>query len=529
MAMAVKNNMSAINTLNRLSQNNSDLAKSLKKVSSGMKINGAGDDASAYSISEKMQVQIRGLGQCENNTDTGKSMLKIAERAVGEQINIATKLKEIAINSANDTNADVDRAVLQREATHMLMQINEISYETTYNGKQLLTGRELGTTTTHFDPNAPAKDNNSGVNIFPAPNGGNSNWRTGGISGYVPGGITTPQYTYSFSLAGVNNLNLPNDLDGQGFSILCGACEQFNTVKFDASKPKGVVDYYPPAGSSKADAYVIGIQGLTSVSDIEDAIFEGICNAKKVQQPAAQVQIGAHGTTLVKTSNGYELTRQPGYAATFDNNGNKIEDGSYLVLYNGFKGEMVTEQAYHPWGNFYIQGDTKSSQETMLHFPNTTLDVLFPAPNSDWEIDPKTEDIPTAWSSDYSNLKEEAERVEKWQDEVWPYPRRGGSASGSCVLTREKALKFMKDIDQALKYLLHSATTLGAQCQRMESMNANLVTGHESTQAAESNIRDADMAKEMANYTKHSVLAQTAQTALSQANQSSSGVLNLLQ
>jgi len=70
---------------------------------------------------------------------------------------------------------------------------------------------------------------------------------------------------------------------------------------------------------------------------------------------------------------------------------------------------------------------------------------------------------------------------------------------------------------------------LGAQCQRMESMNANLVTGNESTQASESLIRDADMAKEMANFTKHNVLTQAAQSALAQANQGSSGVLNILQ
>ena len=86
MTMVVKNNMSALNTLNTLNKNSSEMANSLKKVSSGMRVNGAGDDASAYSISERMRVKIRSLGQCEANTETGKSMLKTAERAVNEQV-----------------------------------------------------------------------------------------------------------------------------------------------------------------------------------------------------------------------------------------------------------------------------------------------------------------------------------------------------------------------------------------------------------------------------------------------------------
>jgi flagellin len=82
MAMVVKNNMSAINTLNTLNKNSSALAKSLQKVSSGMKINSAADDASGYAISERMRVQIRGLDQANQNTQNGTSMMKVAEGAV---------------------------------------------------------------------------------------------------------------------------------------------------------------------------------------------------------------------------------------------------------------------------------------------------------------------------------------------------------------------------------------------------------------------------------------------------------------
>ncbi len=516
MAMVVKNNMSAVSTLNTLNKNNSEMAKSLKKVSSGMKVNGAGDDASAYSISERMRVQIRSLGQCENNTDTGKSMLKTAERAVNEQVNIATKLKENAIKSANDTCTDDDRKIIQKETTQMLMQINAISYETTYNGIQLLTGRELGTTTTYFDPAAPAQANRSGVDVFDPPNGG----RAEGVEGFVPGGKGAPNDNYILDLSGIRSLNLPNDLDGQGFSILCGFnCGQFNSFKFDANMPAYTGAFYPNSNDPFKDATIIGIKGLTSASQIADSIFEVIRTTHPGDplDTATSVTIGKgrHRTRIEKTANGYELKR------------NGSSPSSHFVLYNGFKGDMVTEQAYHPWGNYYVQGATKSSQETRLQFPNTTLNILFPATDSDWEIDPQPSDFPTEWSNDYANMTP-AERNAKWQDEVWPYPRRGALASATCVSTRDKALKFLGDVDQALKYLLHSATTLGAQCQRMDVMNANLVTSDESTQASESLIRDADMAKEMVGYEKNNILTQTAQSALAQANQTSSGILNIL-
>ena len=113
--MVVKNNMSAINTLNTLNKNHSALAKSLQKVSSGMRINSAADDASGYAISERMRVQIRSLDQDNRNTQNGNSMMKVAEGAVSSTVEILKTLKEKVINAANDTNTDSDRQQIQKE------------------------------------------------------------------------------------------------------------------------------------------------------------------------------------------------------------------------------------------------------------------------------------------------------------------------------------------------------------------------------------------------------------------------------
>ena len=146
MAMVVKNNMSAISTLNTLNKNSSALAKSLEKVSSGMKINGAADDASGYAISERMRVQIRSLDQANNNTQSGNSMMKVAEGAVSSTVDILKTLKEKVINAANDTNTDSDRQTIQKELDQSIDQIDD-NANVTYNGKYLVDGSHNSKTT----------------------------------------------------------------------------------------------------------------------------------------------------------------------------------------------------------------------------------------------------------------------------------------------------------------------------------------------------------------------------------------------
>ena len=139
MAMVVKNNMSALSTLNTLNKNSSALSKSLQKVSSGMKINSAADDASGYAISERMRVQIRSLDQANQNTQNGSSMMKVAEGAVSSTVDILKTLKEKAVNAANDSNTDSDRQTIQKELDQSIDQIND-NANVTFNGKYLIDG-----------------------------------------------------------------------------------------------------------------------------------------------------------------------------------------------------------------------------------------------------------------------------------------------------------------------------------------------------------------------------------------------------
>ena len=139
MSMVVRNNLSAVNTLNTLNRNHTALAKSLQTVSSGMRINSAKDDTSGYAISERMRVQIRSLNQDNQNTQNGHSMMKVAEGAVQSTVDILKTLKEKVINAANDTNTDSDRAQIQKELNQSIDQIND-NANVTYNGKYLVDG-----------------------------------------------------------------------------------------------------------------------------------------------------------------------------------------------------------------------------------------------------------------------------------------------------------------------------------------------------------------------------------------------------
>ena len=165
--MVVKNNMSAINTLNTLNKNHGALSKSLAKVSSGMRINSAADDASGYAISERMRVQIRSLDQDNKNTQNGSALMKVAEGAVQSTVDILKTLKEKVINAANDTNTDSDRSQIQKELNQSIDQIND-NANVTYNGKYLVDGTHnaKGTVTkTHMTNQSLATDTAAGTKM----------------------------------------------------------------------------------------------------------------------------------------------------------------------------------------------------------------------------------------------------------------------------------------------------------------------------------------------------------------------------
>ena len=141
MAITVMYDAGAHISVNSLNQNLNQVGKSLEKISTGQKFNDANGNAASYAISEKMLEQIRSLYQDDQNVQNGSSMIKTAERGIDQIVNNLRTMKEKAIDAANDSNTDEDRATIQKEIDQRREVINDIALGTKYNGKILLDGR----------------------------------------------------------------------------------------------------------------------------------------------------------------------------------------------------------------------------------------------------------------------------------------------------------------------------------------------------------------------------------------------------
>lgn len=138
--MRINNNMMAMNTHRQLGLANAGGAKSMEKLSSGYRINRAGDDAAGLSISEKMRAQVRGLNMASKNAQDGISMIQTAEGALDETHSILKRMRELAVQAANDTNVTVDRTAIKDEIDELVAEIDRIANSTTFNEKKLLDG-----------------------------------------------------------------------------------------------------------------------------------------------------------------------------------------------------------------------------------------------------------------------------------------------------------------------------------------------------------------------------------------------------
>ncbi|WP_027407465.1 flagellin [Anaerovibrio sp. RM50] len=433
MAMVVKNNMSAINTLNTLNKNTNALKKSLEKVSSGMKINSAADDASGYAISERMRVQIRSLDQANQNAQNGGSMMKVAEGAVSSTVEILKTLKEKAVNAANDTNTDSDRATIQKELDQSIDQIND-NANVTFNGQYLVDGshnKKTTQTTTAMTNQSLSTETATGTALtaLKARNGDDLNIHstdTVTVS-YVKDGKT---YTSSMQV-------------GTG-TTLAGAISTLTSGNITAS------------GSSSR----IGVDGSSNV---------------------VYTASGQSAVTINSVSGGID-----GQIAGFtmyitDNKGNvnKSANASLDAFDESIRAQNKSED-----NSIVLQIGTKAAQSINVGLTDMKATAL---------------------------------------------GLQGKDGSTLSVGNQEKANAAINALDAAIQKALDQQTTIGAAESRLEYTQANLTTASENVTSAESVIRDADMAKEMTNYTKNNVLLQAAQSMLSQANQSSSNVLSLLQ
>lgn len=619
MAMIVKNNMSAINTLNTLNKNSTALSKSLQKVSSGMKINSAADDASGYAISERMRVQIRSLDQANSNTQNGSSMMKVAEGAVSSSVDILKTLKEKVINAANDTNTDSDRQTIQKELDQSIDQIDD-NANVTFNGKYLIDGSKNtvgnATYTALSNQNLSADTKGSTLLVDLKSRSGDSlelsttdkvtvSYVKGGktYSANMAVGATTTLRDIFTAAEGANtgdtvfaNATNASVSKAQGTTVtaadITAAKTAMDTAKtaYDTAVA-AKLDYDTKASANTAAQTALGTYDNATPTNSTGAVKSAIdaitaWNTSGGTAIAAGTYTGkadiAALVTAIKGSTGYTAvgsatsdaatalvkavtaletanttattakTAMDGAKTTLDGTNYGTSVGTYLAAKDKY--EAYSGPAIMTGSNVGV-----AASDDMVTTADGTNAITITA--NDSGIGGQISGLNISVSDSQGNVKKSANAsLDAWTETVRAQNKsddnaitlqvgskanqsikvgltdmrsealglKGADGTKLNISTQVKANAAVNVLDNALQKALDQQTTIGSVESRLEYTSSNLTTASSNVQASESTIRDADMAKEMTEYTKNNVLLQAAQSMLSQANQNSSSVLSLL-
>ena len=402
MAMVVQHNLTAINSNRQLGVITSSQAKSAEKLSSGYRINRAGDDAAGLKISEKMRSQIRGLDKASSNAQDGISLIQTAEGALNEAHSILQRMNELAVQGANDTNEGIDRDAINQELDQLTQELDRISTTTQFNKQNLLDG-SFQDKNLHVGANANQKIQ---ISI------GNMDAKTLGLKSI------TKTISYDKQKG-----NKPT------------------TIKYE-----GMVVSYKSAYASKKSALTAARLSL----------------AKKI---TAKYKSGLYTKQFDKD------TGSAFYVG--------LKDGKRYV---SIKAVITADRA---------NALTEMRAALSADFGKYVMVTA------------------TSAKSALSTYKVSGQQV--------------------AVDNYAVANDSITAIQEAINRISTQRSALGAIQNRLEHTVANLDNVSENTQAAESRIRDTDMASEMVEYSKNNILAQAGQSMLAQANQATRGVLSLLQ
>lgn len=494
--MIINHNMGAINAQRNMGINSGAASKSMEKLSSGLRINRAGDDAAGLSISEKMRAQIRGLDQASTNAEDGISMIQTAEGALNETHSILQRMRELSVQAGNDTNADTDRSAIQEEINQLTSEINRIGNTTEFNTQKLLNGdKETGVKTVKAGVTAAgavtqaAASVTSGVTISAGvENGAAGNIEVVIVDGasegatYANGKLTiTADITNNAAGTGAaaqTNIQALGTIDGIDFSKFTVATGALTATTGD--------DLIGGADKKAAVAAVQGVYqfeaGKNNVT-IDGQTFEFNAQGNGDFKDATELVAAINANTTLNTS----------YTAS-------VVDGKVQLT-------QITGSATEPSitgvkdSTVKLQIGANENQSMSISIGDMRAEALGLVGNSDT--------FTTASGvTDGTN----ATNIENALD----------------VSTADNAGNATTIINKAIENVSKQRSSLGAYQNRLEHTINNLDTSSENLTAAESRIRDTDMASEMSEYSKNNILQQAAQAMLAQAKSAPEQVLQLL-
>ena len=466
--MRINHNISALNAWRSMDQVNQSMGKTLERLSSGLRINRAGDDAAGLAISEKMRGQIKGLETAVKNAQDSISLIQTAEGALTETHSILQRMRELSVQAASDTNTDVDRNQIQLELDQLREEIDRISRTTEFNTQKLLDGKiesfrgsEDIKVVTGGNINVQAKLFSETVSTTVS---ATLSTTVSGITGAFTTTLTT---SASAALSTtVSGINLSTTL-----STTLSATLSTTLTTTDATTLSTTVS---AALSTTINAVAEEGTYVIEVGQLEGAVTSAL------DVRITQITAGGIATTGVALSSGAATIGGIAFswdASTFDIN----DFGSSLPLNEIVDSAVVRVEATNTAANQLVfQIGANEGHNIILGIDDMSAAAL--------------------------GLTDESLKATD-QD----------SAERSIMI-----------VDAAIHKVSTARASLGAVQNRLEHTISNLGVASENLTAAESRIRDADMAKEMMDFTKQQILMQASNAMLAQANMIPQNVLQLL-
>ncbi len=566
MGMVVRTNTMALNAYRQLGMNNSAVAKSLEKLSSGFRINRAGDDAAGLAISEKMKAQITGLETASSNAQDGISLIQTAEGNLNEVHSMLNRMVELATKSANGTYTQTERDALQSEVDQLLEEIDRISQSANFNGTKLLNGdlAAKGGATTIDVSGVIATRSASTTGKFTQVTAIDALTDTGTVAGdYVSytvaledGTSETIKFTWAANDKGeVKNLvdsegNIVHTATTAGTVAAADLGNLFKTAlektsigeKFTITAAAGKLTFETKEAGSKDVVSALGFQyrdssgmhGGAAPTEIDVTVREALTDGYEIKATDITEYDGTNYKDAVFTINGkkFVLMTETHDASTL--NGTS-PNGSMHATYG--LGDDVTILVGGTAG--LTSGDDNFAQNIAKIAEVTGLKVTDAVDETKYGAAAATGVAPGAGirlsagegatGGLVLQIGDTADDFNKMRVSIDDMSAKGLKLDGLSIKTETDASNAIDKIKAAINTVSSTRASMGALQNRLEHTINNLDVAVENLSAANSRIRDTDMAKEMMNYTKMNVLVQSAQAMLAQANQQPQSVLQLLQ
>jgi len=479
MPIRLGSNVTSINARRHLNSNSADFTKRVERLSSGLRINRGADDAAGLSVSEGMRAEILGLRQGVANAEQGVSLIQLAEGSLNEVSSMLRRMRELAVQSANSTINDSNREGLAAEFNQLAAEIDRIALSTTYNDQVLLTG--FGNAVSQNPLLSTALDGFSGV-------------REVGVSGAVPG-------TYKFTDAnGDDNqitlsITLPDGTEMKQ-SIDVGASLDRDQGKNLVATGTTFVANFDRLG---VQVTLVGPGVDTESTALKTQVADGGTGGNILIAGSEVVTIPA-GSTLanIATSlNAVMTTLTPAGSATYDANLNEVQ-----IQTAGHSISDADDILKLVGGNSYVDGRLEGRDIVVSQGTGGVLQV---GPNNE---------ASNRIALNIGDMRASGAEL---------------NLTGLSVSNMESSRGAIARIDSAILAVTRQRGELGSVQNRLQFTMANQANAIENLQAAESAIRDADMAEEISNFTRSQILTQAATAMVTQANSLPQAAIQLLQ